>query len=77
MSSAGPFCAESACLVIWGAISTAAGAVHNYAGILAVRLTLGIAEAAFFPVALFTLSKFYTREEMVSSFDMRIQEHCL
>lgn len=58
--------ADEPYIVLWGAISTAAGAVHNYAGILAVRLTLGVAEAVFFPVALFTLSKFYTKEEMVS-----------
>lgn len=36
-------------VVIWGAISAATAAVHNYGQLLAVRAILGAVEAVFFP----------------------------
>ncbi|KAI9842688.1 MAG: hypothetical protein M1837_006973 [Sclerophora amabilis] len=36
------------CMVIWGIISGATGAVHNYGGLIACRFTLGFVEAAYF-----------------------------
>ncbi|KAH9179609.1 MFS general substrate transporter [Lactarius sanguifluus] len=47
----------SICMMIWGAISCLTGATHNYIGALLTRFFLGFVEAAFFPGALFLLSK--------------------
>jgi hypothetical protein len=41
-----------------------AGATHNFAGALLTRFFLGFVEAAFFPGALFLLSKWYKRSEL-------------
>ncbi|KAJ2995431.1 hypothetical protein NUW58_g1269 [Xylaria curta] len=50
--------------VIWGGISAATSAVHNYGQLLAVRTILGIAEAVFFPGAIYYLSAWYTKTEL-------------
>ncbi|KAH9077091.1 MFS general substrate transporter [Lactarius deliciosus] len=52
------------CMIIWGAISCLTGATHNYIGALLTRFFLGFVEAAFFPGALFLLSKWYKRSEL-------------
>ncbi|KAH9045324.1 MFS general substrate transporter [Lactarius pseudohatsudake] len=52
------------CMMIWGAISCLTGATHNYTGALLTRFFLGFVEAAFFPGALFLLSKWYKRSEL-------------
>ncbi|OOF92517.1 hypothetical protein ASPCADRAFT_133531 [Aspergillus carbonarius ITEM 5010] len=49
---------------IWGCISAATAAVHNYSQLLAVRAILGIAEAVFFPGAIYYLSAWYTKAEL-------------
>ncbi|CAH0046684.1 unnamed protein product [Clonostachys solani] len=54
----------SCCMVVWGAISTASGATHNFAGLFCARFFLGFVEAAFYPGAMFTLSTWYKREEL-------------
>lgn len=36
----------------WGAIATATAAVHNFRGILAARICLGIVEAGFVSIVL-------------------------
>ena len=41
-----------------------AGATHNFTGALLTRFFLGFVEAAFFPGALFLLSKWYKRSEL-------------
>ncbi|CAL1701087.1 unnamed protein product [Somion occarium] len=52
------------CMIIWGAISCLTGITHNFIGALMTRFFLGFVEAAFFPGALFLLSKWYTRKEL-------------
>ncbi|KAF8272071.1 major facilitator superfamily domain-containing protein [Lactarius quietus] len=45
------------CMTLWGA-------THNFTGALITRFFLGFVEAAFFPGALFLLSKWYKRSEL-------------
>lgn len=52
------------CMVIWGAISCAAGFVHNAAQLYATRFCLGFIEAPFVVGCLFLISSWYTRAEM-------------
>ncbi|PCG92978.1 Major facilitator superfamily domain, general substrate transporter [Penicillium occitanis (nom. inval.)] len=49
---------------IWGAISAATAAVKTYSQLLAVRAILGVAEAVFFPGAIYYLSAWYTKREL-------------
>jgi MFS family permease len=51
-------------VVIWGSISAATAAVRTYQQLLAVRAILGIAEAVFFPGAIYYLSAWYTKTEL-------------
>ncbi|KAF8322041.1 sugar transporter [Clavulina sp. PMI_390] len=53
-----------ACMVLWGMISTLTGVTTNFTGAVLTRFFLGVVEAAFFPGALFMLSKWYTRKEL-------------
>jgi MFS family permease len=53
-----------ACMAVWGMISVLTGITHNFKGALLTRFFLGFVEAAFFPGALFLLSKWYTRKEL-------------
>jgi MFS transporter, ACS family, DAL5 transporter family protein len=52
------------CMMVWGLISCATGAVQSYGGLIAVRFFLGFIEAAYFPGVLFFLSSWYTRKEL-------------
>ncbi|KUJ16734.1 MFS general substrate transporter [Mollisia scopiformis] len=53
------------CLMFcWGTIAASTAAVHNFGGILAARICLGVVEAGFFPSAIFYLTMFYTRTEI-------------
>lgn len=52
------------CMMIWGTISCLTGVTTNFVGALLTRFFLGFVEAAFFPGALFLLSKWYTRKEL-------------
>ncbi|KAK2466174.1 hypothetical protein APHAL10511_001816 [Amanita phalloides] len=54
------------CMMIWGMISCLTGIAKNFVGALLTRFFLGFVEAAFFPGALFLLSKWYKREELGS-----------
>ncbi|KAH7930094.1 MFS general substrate transporter [Leucogyrophana mollusca] len=49
------------CMAIWGFISVLTG---HFTGALLTRFFLGFVEAAFFPGALFLLSKWYKRREL-------------
>ncbi|KAI9044852.1 major facilitator superfamily domain-containing protein [Aspergillus affinis] len=51
-------------VVIWGAISASTAAVKTYGQLLAVRAVLGVAEAVFFPGAIYYLSAWYTKTEL-------------
>ncbi|KAI0254780.1 MFS general substrate transporter [Lactifluus subvellereus] len=52
------------CMVLWGAISCLTGTTQSFTGALLTRFFLGFVEAAFFPGALFLLSKWYKRSEL-------------
>ncbi|KAE9407362.1 MFS general substrate transporter [Gymnopus androsaceus JB14] len=52
------------CVVIWGLISTMTGLTQSYGGILAIRLCIGIPESAFYPGAIYLLSRWYTKKEL-------------
>ncbi|RDB22566.1 hypothetical protein Hypma_010249 [Hypsizygus marmoreus] len=52
------------CMVIWGGISVLTGFTTNFFGALCTRFFLGFVEAAFFPGALFLISKWYKRNEL-------------
>lgn len=54
-------------MTVWGVISTCTGAIssdHGFAGLLVVRILIGIIESGFFPCALFFLSKWYNAKEL-------------
>ncbi|KAG6861000.1 hypothetical protein C0995_005020 [Termitomyces sp. Mi166 len=51
-------------MIIWGFISMLTGTTTNFFGALCTRFFLGFVEAAFFPGALFLISKWYTRNEL-------------
>ncbi|TBU48995.1 MFS general substrate transporter [Dichomitus squalens] len=53
-----------ACMIVWGTISILTGITNNFVGALLTRFFLGFVEAAFFPGALFLLSKWYKRSEL-------------
>ncbi|KAM0542986.1 hypothetical protein ACHAPJ_012543 [Fusarium lateritium] len=50
-------------MALWGIISAAMASVHTFTSLLIVRIFLGVAEAAFFPGALYFLSMFYNRKQ--------------
>ncbi|KIJ70007.1 hypothetical protein HYDPIDRAFT_121289 [Hydnomerulius pinastri MD-312] len=52
------------CMAIWGFISVLTGMTTTYTGALLTRFFIGFVEAAFFPGALFLLSKWYKRREL-------------
>ncbi|KAG6919397.1 hypothetical protein DXG01_006280 [Tephrocybe rancida] len=52
------------CMIVWGMISVLTGITHNFVGALLTRFFLGFVEAAFFPGALFLLSKWYKKNEL-------------
>ncbi|KAH8919433.1 MFS general substrate transporter [Atractiella rhizophila] len=53
-----------AAMIGWGVISCLTGIVNDYKGAVLTRFFLGFVEAAFFPGALFLLSKWYTKKEL-------------
>ncbi|EJD47967.1 MFS general substrate transporter [Auricularia subglabra TFB-10046 SS5] len=50
-------------MVIWAIAMTAQGLVHNFAGLLSMRILLGLAEAGLFPGVTYLLSCWYKRAE--------------
>ncbi|KAE8132757.1 MFS general substrate transporter [Aspergillus pseudotamarii] len=52
------------CMIAWGILCAASGAVQDYDGLLACRFLLGFVEAAYFPGCMVTLSAWYTRKEL-------------
>ncbi|KIY51609.1 MFS general substrate transporter [Fistulina hepatica ATCC 64428] len=52
------------CMMVWGVLSCLTGITHNFTGAVLTRFFLGFVEAAFFPGALFLLSKWYKRDEL-------------
>ncbi|THW92632.1 MFS general substrate transporter [Aureobasidium pullulans] len=54
------------CMMVWAVVSACTALVHDYKGLVLVRFFLGIAEAPYYPGALFKLSLFYTRKELAT-----------
>ncbi|TIA09460.1 MFS general substrate transporter [Aureobasidium pullulans] len=54
------------CMMLWAVVSACTALVHDYKGLVLVRFFLGIAEAPYYPGALFMLSLFYTRKELAT-----------
>ncbi|KAG9312027.1 major facilitator superfamily domain-containing protein [Chiua virens] len=54
----------SICVVLWGLTSALTGVTHNFAGIMACRVFVGLPEAAFYPGGIYILSRWYTRKEL-------------
>lgn len=52
------------CVVLWGLTSALTGVTRNFAGIVACRVFIGLPEAAFYPGAMYLLSRWYTRKEL-------------
>lgn len=52
------------CMIIWGVISALTGITTNFVGALLMRFFLGFVEAAFFPGAVFLISKWYKKDEI-------------
>ncbi|KAK2608077.1 hypothetical protein N8I77_006712 [Diaporthe amygdali] len=55
----------STAMVLWGVVSTCNAATHSFGALVAVRFFLGFVEAPFFPGAIFLMSSWYTRAELV------------
>ncbi|KAF9257148.1 MFS general substrate transporter [Marasmius fiardii PR-910] len=53
-----------ACVVGWGLTSAMTGVTHNFTGILLCRIFIGLPEAAFYPGAIYLLSRWYTKKEL-------------
>jgi MFS family permease len=54
------------CMMLWAVVSACTALTHNYTGLVVVRFFLGIAEAPYYPGALYLLSLFYTRKEIAT-----------
>ncbi|KAL8648792.1 MAG: hypothetical protein Q9226_005847 [Calogaya cf. arnoldii] len=58
----------SGCILAFGVVMLCQGFVHNYAGLLATRFFLGLAEAGVFPGSFYLISFWYKREEAQQRF---------
>ncbi|KIK49027.1 hypothetical protein CY34DRAFT_797410 [Suillus luteus UH-Slu-Lm8-n1] len=54
----------SSCMAIWGVLTVFMGAVQTYHAALILRFFIGFVEAAFFPGAVFLLSRWYKQNEL-------------
>ncbi|KAJ7572896.1 major facilitator superfamily domain-containing protein [Mycena floridula] len=52
------------CVVFWGLASALTGITKNFGHIIACRLFVGLPEAAFYPGAVYLLSRWYTKKEL-------------
>ncbi|KAI8943323.1 hypothetical protein NX059_001341 [Plenodomus lindquistii] len=50
-------------MIAWGIVMTLMGIVHNFAGLLAARMALGLAEGGLFPGVAFYITLWYKRSE--------------
>ncbi|KAG6851216.1 hypothetical protein H0H93_015226 [Arthromyces matolae] len=54
----------SAMMFLWGTVMTLHGIIHNYGGLVTVRLLLGLFEAGMYPGIVYYISSWYKRSEM-------------
>ncbi|KAF8198098.1 MFS general substrate transporter [Pholiota molesta] len=52
------------CTVLWGLTSALTGITKDFTGIILCRVFIGLPEAAFYPGAIFLLSRWYTKKEL-------------
>ncbi|TFY75869.1 hypothetical protein EWM64_g8143 [Hericium alpestre] len=52
------------CVILWGLTSALTGVTVNFTGIICCRVFIGLPEAAFYPGAIYLLSRWYTRREL-------------
>ncbi|KAJ7250041.1 major facilitator superfamily domain-containing protein [Mycena haematopus] len=52
------------CVMGWGLTSLLTGVTKNYGGIIACRIFIGLPEAAFYPGAIYLLSRWYTKKQL-------------
>ncbi|KAF8624305.1 hypothetical protein AX15_005936 [Amanita polypyramis BW_CC] len=52
------------CAVLWGLTSALTGVTKGFGGIIACRVFIGLPEAAFYPGAIYLLSRWYTKKEL-------------
>jgi MFS family permease len=64
LSSSRPSLYIGICTVLWGVTSALTGITKNFAGIIACRVFIGLPEAAFYPGAIYVLSRWYTKKEL-------------
>ncbi|RMJ13781.1 hypothetical protein CDV36_006530 [Fusarium kuroshium] len=55
----------SASCCLWGVVSTCNSAAHSFTHLVVIRFFLGFVEAPFFPGAIFLMSSWYTRAELI------------
>jgi MFS family permease len=51
-------------MLLWGIVTIGQGLVQNQAGLIAMRLLLGLFEAGFFPGCVYLISMYYKRYEL-------------
>ena len=51
-------------VVAWGIVMTFTGIVKNFAGLMVCRVLLGIAEAGFFPGAVYLITRWYAQRQV-------------
>jgi MFS family permease len=54
----------AAIMFLWGIVTIGQGLVQNQAGLIAMRLLLGLFEAGFFPGCVYLISMYYKRYEL-------------
>lgn len=54
------------CMMAWAVVSACTARATNYTHLVLVRFFLGIAEAPFYPGAIYLLATFYTRKEIAT-----------
>lgn len=53
-------------MMTWAVVSACTALARNYTDLVLVRFFLGVAEAPYYPGALYMLSLFYTRKEIAT-----------
>lgn len=56
----------SVCMMGWAVVSACTALAKNYTDLVVIRFFLGVAEAPFYPGAIYMLSIFYTRKEIAT-----------
>ncbi|KAF8641172.1 hypothetical protein AX17_000807 [Amanita inopinata Kibby_2008] len=54
----------SGMMFLWGIVMTLHGLIHNYRGLLVLRILLGVTEAGLYPGVIFYISSWYKRSEL-------------